>query len=175
MAEKVVGGLKWVKGEIAMTLRRVKGLVETYGKTSEPSALGDAVEALFEVRGVLLALQLTLPARLVDEMQRLCDAMAERRVRSPGEAAEAMMLALIQLPSHLDRLDAGAEVLPLSLWPTINDLRESRGAPPLTPAELLVPGSVLAMEDEDLPPEALEALAAALRKVRPHFHRHLVD
>jgi len=175
MAEKVVGGLKWVKGEIAMTLRRVRGLVETYGQTSEPSALSDAVEALFEVRGVLLALQLTLPARLVDEMQRLCDAMAERRVRSPGEAAEAMMLALIQLPSHLDRLDAGAEVLPLSLWPTINDLRESRGAPPLTPAELLVPGSVLAMEDEDLPPEALEALAAALRKVRPHFHRHLVD
>ena len=175
MAEKVVGGLKWVKGEIATTLRRVRGLVEAFGQTSEPSTLGDAVEALFEVRGVLLALQLTLPARLVDEMQRLCDAMAERRVRSPKEAAEAMMLALIQLPSHLDRLDAGAEVPPLSLWPTINDLRESRGAPPLTPAELLVPGSVLAMEDDDLPPEALEALAAALRKVRPHFHRHLVD
>jgi len=175
MAEKVVGGLKWVKAEIAATLRRVRGLVEVYGRTSEPIALGDAVDALFEVRGVLLALQLILPARLVDEMQRLCDAMAERRVRSPKEAAEAMMLALIQLPSHLDRLDAGADLPPLSLWPTINDLRESRGAPPLTPAELLVPGSVLAAEDEELPAEALEALAVALRKVRPHFHRHLVD
>ncbi len=89
--------------------------MEAYGQTSKPGALGDAVEALFEVRGVLLALQLTLPACLVDEMQRLCDAMAERRVCSPKEAAEAMMLALIQLPSHLDRLDAGAEVPPLSL------------------------------------------------------------
>ncbi len=175
MAEKVVGGLKWVKSEIAATLRRVTERVEAYGQTSEPGSLADAVDALFEVRGVLLALQLTLPARLVDEMQRLCDAMAEGRVRSPKEAAEAMMLALIQLPNHLDRLDLGGAIDPLSLWPAINDLRASRGASPLTQAELLVPGSVLAEEEEDLPPEALEALTAVFRKVRPHFHRDLVE
>ena len=175
MAEKVVGGLKWVKSEIAATLRRVTERVEAYGQTSESGSLGDAVDALFEIRGVLLALQLTLPARLVDEMQRLCDAMAGDRVRSPKEAAEAMMLALIQLPNHLDRLDVGVASDPLSLWPTINDLRASRGAPPLTQAELLVPGSVLAEEEEDLPSEALEALTAVFRKVRPHFHRDLVE
>ncbi|WP_020504684.1 hybrid sensor histidine kinase/response regulator [Lamprocystis purpurea] len=175
MAEKVVGGLKWVKSEIAATLRRVTERVEVYGQTSESGSLGDAVDALFEIRGVLLALQLTLPARLADEMQRLCDAMAEDRVRSPKEAAEAMMLALIQLPNHLDRLDVGVASDPLSLWPTINDLRASRGAPPLTQAELLVPGSVLAEEEEDLPSEALEALTAVFRKVRPHFHRDLVE
>ena len=175
MAEKVVGGLKWVKGEIAVTLRRVTGLVDAYRQTDEPASLGDAADALFEVRGVLLALQIGLPARLVDEMQRLCDAMGGRRVRSPKEAAEALMLALIQLPNHLDQLDAATDLPPLSLWPIINDLRESRGAPPLTAAELLVPGSVLAEEEEDLPPEALEALTAVFRKVRPHFHRDLVS
>ncbi|MBV5272653.1 MAG: hypothetical protein JZU52_03075 [Lamprocystis purpurea] len=61
MAEKVVGGLKWVKSEIAATLRRVTERVEVYGQTSESGSLGDAVDALFEIRGVLLALQLTLP------------------------------------------------------------------------------------------------------------------
>ena len=175
MAETVVGGLKWVKGEIAVTLRRITDLVDAYGQTGEPVSLGDSADALFEVRGVLLALQLGLPARLVDEMQRLCEAMGDRRVRSPKEAAEALMLALIQLPNHLDQLDAATDPPPLSLWPLINDLRESRGAPPLTAAELLVPGSVLAEEEEDLPPEALEALTAVFRKVRPHFHRDLVD
>lgn len=158
-----------------MTLRRVRGLLETFARGGEPADLAEAIDALFEVRGVLLALQLTLPARLVDEMQRLCDAMAEHRVPSPNEAVEALLLAQVQLSGHLEQLDAGAEVPPLSLWPTINDLRASRGAPPVTPAELLVPGSVLAAEEEDLSPEALEVLGAALRKVRPHFHRHLVE
>lgn len=175
MAEQVIGGLKWVKGEIAMTLRRVRGQVERFARGGAPADLAEAIDALFEVRGVLLALQLALPARLVDEMQRLCDAMAEQRVPSPNEAVEALLLALVQLPGHLDQLDAGAEVPPLGLWPTINDLRASRGAPPVTPAELLVPGSVLAVEEEELSPEALEALGVALRKVRPHFHRHLVE
>ncbi len=175
MSEKVVGGLKWVKGEIALTLRRVRDLVEDYGRSGERHSLSDAVEALFEVRGVLLALQLTLPARLVEEMQRLAEAMADGSAKSPQESAEALMLALIQLPNHLERLDAGIDVGPLSLWPAINDLRESRGVPPLSQAELLVPASVLAEEDDELPSEALEAIGGVLRKVRPHFHRNLVE
>jgi chemosensory pili system protein ChpA (sensor histidine kinase/response regulator) len=149
MAEKVVGGLKWVKGEIALTLRRVRDLLEEHGSTGERHSLDEALAALLEVRGVLLALQLAMPARLVEEMQRLVEALAEGSVRSPRESAEALMLALIQLPNHLERLDTGTEPGPLTLWPIINDLRESRGAPPITPAELLVPASVLA-EGEDL-------------------------
>ncbi len=176
MAEKVVGGLKWVKGEIATTLRRVRDLVETYGASGDPAVLKDAVESLFEIRGVLLALQLHLPARLAEEMQRLADAMVSGTVRNPKEAAEAMMLALIQLPDHLDRLDAGVALPPLNLWPTINDLRASRGTAPLSQAELLVPASVLAEDSADYPPsEALDALATDIRKVRPHFHRHLLE
>lgn len=176
MAEKVVGGLKWVSGEIGATLRRVRDLVETHGRSGDPARMKEAVDALLEVRGVLMALELTLPARLAEEMQRLAEALGEGRVPSPEGAAEALMLALIQLPNHLDRLEAGAELPPLTLWPTINDLRASRGAPALTQAELLVPGSVLAEDtDSELTPEALEVLGGVIRKVRPHFHRHLLD
>jgi chemosensory pili system protein ChpA (sensor histidine kinase/response regulator) len=176
MAEKAVGGLKWVSGEIAATLRRVRDLVEAHGVSGEPARMKEAVNALLEVRGVLMALQLTLPARLAEEMQRLAEALAEGRTPSREGAAEALMLALIQLPNHLDRMEAGAELPPLTLWPAINDLRESRGAPALTQAELLVPGSVLAEDTEsELTPEALESLAGVIRKVRPHFHRHLLD
>lgn len=176
MAEKVVGGLKWVKGEIAATLRRARDLVEAHGSRGDPVRMRQAADALLEVRGVLMALELSLPACLAEEMQRLAEALAEGQVQSPEGAAEALMLALIQLPNHLDRLESGAELPPLLLLPTINDLRESRGVLPLTQAELLVPGSVLAEDaDADPTPEALEALAGVIRKVRPHFHRHLLE
>lgn len=175
MADKVIGGLKWVKGEIALTLRRVRHLAEDYGATGERESLQDAPEVLLEIRGVLLALQLALPARLVEEMQRLVEAMSKGAVRSPRESAEALMLALIQLPDHLDRLEAGSGVSPLALWPIINDLRESRGAAPLTQAELLVPGSVLTEDDDERSPEAAEAVGAIFRKMRPRFHRCLVQ
>ena len=179
MVEKVGGGLRWVKGEIATTLRRVTDLMDAYGQTGEPAALGDAVEALFEVRGVLLALELTGPASLVEEMQHLCDAMADRAVGSVQAATEAMMLALIQLPNHLDRLDAGAVPPRVSLLPTINDLRNARDAAPLDAAQWLGPGAVLAQDEATAtapaPPPTLGPLNALFRKVRPHFHRDLVE
>ena len=176
MVEKVVGGLKWVKGEIAATLRRVRDLVESQGSRVDAARMGEVVTGLLEVRGVLMALELALPARLAEEMQRLAEGLRDGQVPNPDGAAEALMLALIQLPNHLDSLESGVELSPLSLWPAINDLRESRGASPLTQAELLVPASVLAQDAELEPaPEAIEALGGVIRKVRPHFHRHLLE
>ncbi len=176
MAEKVVGGLKWVRGEIAVALRRVRDLVETYGASGDPAGLKEAVDALLEVRGVLLALQLNLPARLAEEMQRLADAMFNASVHSPKASAETMMLALILLPDYLDRLDAGTAPPPRSLWTAINKLRESRSVPPLSQDELLVPELMVTEDSGDAPPpEALDALGSDIRKVRPLFHRHLVE
>lgn len=169
------GGLRWVKGEIDSTLRRVRDAVDAYADSANPAGLSHAVNALFEVRGVLLALQLAMPARLVDEMRQLCESIADGSVPDGKEAVEAMTLALIQLTSYLDRVHAGTTDAPLGLWPTINDLRETRGAAPLSQAELLVPGSVLVGEGEDLSPEAMQALTSVLRKVRPLFHKHLVQ
>ena len=95
MAEKVVGGLKWVKGEIASTLRRVRDLVEAQGTSGARAPMQEAAEALLEVRGVLLALELSLPARLAEEMQRLAEALGDGQVQSAEGAAEALLLALI--------------------------------------------------------------------------------
>ena len=176
MAEKVVGALKWVKGEIVATLRRVRDLVESCGSSGESAPMDEGAAALREVWGVLTALELALPAHLAKEMQCLAESIRDGQVPSHEGAAEALMLALIQLPSHLDRLDSDVEPPPLSLLPTINDLRASRGAPPLTQAEFLVPGSVLAADLESEPaPEALDSMGGAIRKVRPHFLRHLLE
>ena len=170
-----VGGLKWVKNEIVASLQRVRKWIETVVESGPGGPdLADAVTALNEVRGVLAALQLPGPMRLVEEMQELCEAIATESVASPPESAEALMLALIQLPDYLGRLQSGLPDAPLALLPAINDLRESRGAPPLSEAELLVPTTVLS-DTQGATPATRWALVRVAKKIRPHFHRYLLQ
>ncbi len=172
---KAVGGLKWVKGEISASLERVRARLEAFMDGSgRERDLDDAIAALSEVRGVLTALQLSGPARLAEEMQSLSEALADRKVAGVDEAAEALMLALIQLPDYLDKLQAGYADSPVALLPSINDLRASRGAAPRSEAELLVPPSVL-MDTEMLSAEIQDAFSRIAAKVRPHFHRCLIQ
>jgi chemosensory pili system protein ChpA (sensor histidine kinase/response regulator) len=170
---KVVGGLKWVKGELIDSLRRVRKQLEAFVAGGGSSDCGDGITVLYEVRGVLLALQMTAPARLTEEMQRLLERLVAGSLANPDEAAEALMLALVQLPHYLDEVDAGRGESPVTLLPSINDLRVSRGARALSAAQLVVPSSVLS-ELESPTPDALRALAAVAAKVRPHFHRYLL-
>lgn len=177
MAEKkVVEGLKWVKGEIAATLRPVRALVEAGGVSADPTA---AVQALEQVQGVLLALQLKAPARLAREMtllaERMRDGLAGENPADARSGTRAMGQALAQLNRHLDRLDAGFDDSPRSLWPIIDAVRAACDVQPLTPAEQLTFAAAAA--DGAFPgmPETLESLAESVRQVRPQYHRYLVE
>ena len=170
-----VSGLKWVKDEIVTSLQRVRGwLEELVERDGGQSHLNDAVTALSEVRGVLSALQLIGPARLTEEMQTVCEDLQAESLPNRDEAAEALMLALIQLPDYLDKLEAGQTDIPMVLLPSINDLRGSRGAAPLSEAELLVPASVLA-ESEMPVADVQRSLSRIASMVRPHFHLYLLQ
>ncbi len=174
MSEAVVGGLRWVKGEIGLALGRVTAIVESYGQGGDASRMDDAAEALHEVRGVLLALSLGVPARLAEEMEYLCDAAGEHRVDAPAAAAEALLLALIRLSAHLDQLDAGVQDPPDALWTAIDDLRSLHAVGPLDAVErarIAGPGG-----SRTAPvPADFEALAGVLRQMRPRFHRALLE
>lgn len=173
--KKVVGGLKWVKNEIGATLRPVRDLVAS-GAVHEPRTdLTPAVQALEQVHGVLLALQLTTPARLVDEMTRLAERISDAGVEIPPEATQVMGQALEQLASHLDRLDAGFDEPPLSLWSILNAVRGACDQLPLSHSELLHFAAVDRDGDSQWMPEELDILAEVMRQVRPQFHRHLVE
>jgi chemosensory pili system protein ChpA (sensor histidine kinase/response regulator) len=173
---KPVGGLRWVKGEIDASLQRVRRSLEAFAEEQGGEAvdLTDAVTALHEIRGVLIALELSGPARLVEEMEQHCETLESGDAANRGEVSEALMLALIQLPDYLEKLEAGQADAPLALLPAINDLRGSRGDRLLTEAELLVPTSVLA--DTEMPSlQVQKALARVAGKIRPHFHRYLLQ
>ncbi len=174
--KKVVGGLKWVKNEIGATLRPVRDLVAAGAVAHEPQMdLTPAVEALEQVHGVLLALQLTTPARLVNEMTRLAERISDVDVEIPSETIQVMGQALDQLTSHLDRLDAGFDEPPLSLWTILNEVRGACDQLPLSHSELLNFAAVDRDGDSQWVPEELDILAEVMRQVRPQFHRHLVE
>ncbi len=169
-----VGGLKWVKSELIDSLRRVRAQLEALIASEGQADCRDAIGALYEVRGVLSALELIAPARLAEEMQRLLERLADGSLSNQDEAAEALMLALIQLPNYLNRLEAGNADPPVILLPSINDLRVSRGIRPLKAAELFAPSPGLAGQQTPTP-EVLSALASVVAKVRPHYHRYLLQ
>lgn len=161
------GGLKWVKRDIIAGLERV-GRAATGDE--EP---GDAVTALFEVRGMLLALPLPAAALLAEEMQRCCEALAGAAPEAAAPAREPLGRALPHLRDYIESIDAGERDEPLRLLDPINVLRTARSSPPVSAAELLLPASVPAPFE---PPssETLQTLTRIARKVRPHFHRSLV-
>lgn len=176
MADKqLIGGLKWVKGEIGATLRPVRDLVAAGVDFDVETELALVLKSLDQVQGVLLALRLTTPARLVEEMRRLAECLEETEPEHYTEAGVVLGQALDQLDSHLDRLDAGFEEPPLSLWTIINALRSARDQLPLTRSELMR----FAISDQDghsqWIPEELDILAEVIRQIRPQFHRHLVE
>jgi chemosensory pili system protein ChpA (sensor histidine kinase/response regulator) len=171
---RAVGGLKWVKGELIESLRRVRAQLEALIASGGQEDCREGIAALYEVRGVLSALELTAPARLAEEMQRLLEGLAAGSLPNRDEAAEALMLALIQLPNYLDRLEAGRADPPVILLPSINDLRVSRGTRPLKAAELLAPSPALVGQQTPTP-EVLSSLASVVVKVRPHYHRYLLQ
>lgn len=172
--KKVVDGLKWVKGEIIATLRPIRDLVETIGASASPPEMTGVVPALDQVHGVLLALQLPTPARLVQEMRQLAERMSDTNGEALAQSATVMGQALAQLSTHLDRLDAGLDEPPLSLWSIINEVRAACDNLPLSHSELLAFAAV-DTGDSQWVPEALDILAAVMRQVRPQFHRHLVE
>ncbi|NBC15006.1 MAG: hypothetical protein GVY09_17045, partial [Gammaproteobacteria bacterium] len=168
MAEqRSTNGSDWVREEILASLARVGSLLREGGDT------GEAVTLLFEMRAMLMARPLPAAALLAEEMQRTCEQILKDATVDAGQARAALSSAIAQLTDQLRPGDAGEPPDPLALLPSINDLRHARGVPPLSPADLLIPSSVLA-QSEPVAPDSLAALVRLSLKVRPHFHRYLV-
>jgi chemosensory pili system protein ChpA (sensor histidine kinase/response regulator) len=161
------GGLKWVRDELLANLDKIGVQV------GEGADVGDTITLLFEMRAVLMALPFPAAAMLAEEMQRTCEQMTKEATLDAEQARQSVLLAGVQLGDYLRRKDSAARRDPLELLGNINDLRHSRGVPPISAAELLVPASVLRQGDQ-LPAESLDSLVRLALRVRPHFHRYLV-
>ena len=73
--------------------------------------------------------QLYGAAMLAEEMEQVSRAIHSNQVRRKAEAAEALMLSLVQLPDYLEKLQAGGRDMPLVIMPLAQRPAGHQGRP----------------------------------------------
>src|SRR5215469_14737572 len=131
MPEVASQTLDLVGREVNATLAETRASLETYVEQPDNVALLERCKTdLHQVQGVLRMLEIYGAALLAEEMehvaQYLLDTVDERK--GQAESLDALMRALVQLPSYLARV----------LLPLLNDLRAVRGHSLLSEGTLLL-------------------------------------
>src|SRR5258708_12812268 len=127
--------------EVNATLAEARGALETYVEQPDNVQLLErCAQDLHQVQGVLRVLEIYGAALVAEEMedvaQYLVATHSERK--SQAESLDALMRAMVQLPSYLERVLAGGRDLALVLLPLLNDLRAVRGNALLSEGTLLL-------------------------------------
>src|SRR5450755_1324097 len=141
MADVASQTFEFVGRELNASLVEARTALENYVEQPENFALLErCARELHQVQGVLKVLEIYGAALLTEEMEHvaryLLASAAERR--SQAESLDALMRAMVQLPSYLERVLAGGRDLALVLLPLLNDLRAVRGSSLLSEGTLLV-------------------------------------
>src|ERR1700739_3928871 len=143
--------------EINATLAEARGALESYVEQPDNAALLEVcARDLHQVEGVLRVLEIYGCALLTEEMehvaQYLLSTHSERK--SQAESLDALMRAMVQLPSYLERVLAGGRALARVLLPLLNDLRAVRGHALLSEGTLLL---LNLKSDKQAQPQAITA------------------
>ncbi|MGH8276180.1 MAG: hypothetical protein ACRETH_05745, partial [Steroidobacteraceae bacterium] len=164
--------LDLVGREVNATLTEARGALENYVEQPDNVALLErCAQELHLVQGALRVLEIYGAALLAEEMEHVAQyllATASER-KGQAESLDALMRAMVQLPSYLERVLAGGRDLALVLLPLLNDLRAVRGNALLSEGTLLLlnlksdkqPQPVAATAGE--PPMTVEQWARRLR------------
>ena len=171
--------LKWVREEVNKTLDQARQALEAYAENAEDSTqIRFCASALHQVRGTLQMLEFYGAALFAEEMEYLAEAIAEAKVKNPPRAQEVLMGTILQLPTYLERVQAGQRDLPVVLLPLLNDLRSSRGETLLSESAIFTPTlhGVQTPVRPALPdqPHNSEEYKEFAKKLRHHYQRGLL-
>src|SRR5467141_3125612 len=141
MPEVASQTLDIVGRELNTTLAEARTALENYVEQPDNVTLLErCAQELHQVQGVLRLLEIYGAALLAEEMEQVASyrlATATER-KSQAESLDALMRAMVQLPSYLERVLAGGRDLALVLLPLLNDLRAVRGNALLSEGTLLL-------------------------------------
>ncbi|MGE0115938.1 MAG: Hpt domain-containing protein [Steroidobacteraceae bacterium] len=141
MSEVSTQTLHVVARELNNELNDARAALELFGEQQDQvEVLAKCREHLRQVRGALRLVEVFGAALLVEEMEQLAqyliDNIAEQRHLAEG--LDALMRAMVQLPTYLERVLGGGRDMALVLLPLLNDLRAVRGYPLLSEGTLLL-------------------------------------
>ncbi|HKR37446.1 MAG TPA: Hpt domain-containing protein [Steroidobacteraceae bacterium] len=141
MAELSSQTLHIVARELNSELNDARTALEAFGEQQDNVALlRKCGEHLRSVHGALRIAEVYGAALLAEEMGQvaryLIDNFGERRHLAEG--LDALMRAMVQLPTYLERVMSGGRDMALVLLPLLNDLRAVRGHALLSEGTLLL-------------------------------------
>ena len=170
------GALNWVKGELDETIRQARCALEAFvEQPAENSTILSCIKDIHQVQGILHMVQLYGPAMLAEEMELVAVALKDNKVRQLEDAAEALMLALIQFPDYLEKLQGGEPDIPLVILPLMNDLRAARDASLLSEAALFSPVLEGTQVVDRIDGEINQQLPDIARRIRHRYHLGLLN
>ena len=164
-----------VAKELTATLNEARASLESYAERSDqPAFLEKCAEQLHLAHGVLRLVEVYGAALLAEEMEHVTRYLlsAGNDQKRHGDGLDALMRAMVQLPTYLERVLSGGRDLALVLLPLLNDLRSVRGSPLLSEGTLLL---LNLKSDQPAQPQAQrqdeQAISVAqwARRLRPRF------
>lgn len=169
-----------VARELTSELNEARAALETFGEQQDNLALlRKCGEHLHSVHGALRVAEVYGAALLAEEMGQvlryLIDNFAERRHLAEG--LDALMRAMVQLPTYLERVLSGGRDMALILLPLLNDLRAVRGHALLSEGTLLLLNLSSDQQANPVPAASGEAaltVAQWARKLRPRYQLGLL-
>ncbi|MEJ0006569.1 MAG: Hpt domain-containing protein [Steroidobacteraceae bacterium] len=180
MSEVAIQSFEHVGRELNLTLGEARAALESYVEQPENvSLLNRTAAELHQVQGVLKVLEIYGAALLAEEMEHVARYLVASagEQKNQAESLDALMRAMVQLPSYLERVLAGGRDLALILLPLLNDLRAVRGSSLLSEGTLLL---LNLKSDRQAQPAATAVGEAPLtleqwaRRLRPRFQLGLV-
>jgi len=163
-----------VAKELATTLNEARTALETYAERSDQIVfLEKCADQLHLAHGVLQMVEVYGAALLAEEMEQVTRYLlaANHDQKRQIEGLDALMRAMVQLPTYLERVLSGGRDLALVLLPLLNDLRSIRGSPLLSEGTLLL---LNLKSDQPAQPQAQQGepplnVAQWARRLRPRF------
>src|ERR1700761_3913933 len=168
-----------VAKELATTLNDARAALEAYAERPDQRPLLEkCADLLHSAHGVLRLVEVYGAALLAEEMEHVT-----RYLLSSGndqkrqiDGLDALMRAMVQLPTYLERVMSGGRDLALILLPLLNDLRSVRGSPLLSEGTLLL---LNLRSDEPAQPQIHRpgeqiSVAQWARRLRPRFQLGLL-
>jgi chemosensory pili system protein ChpA (sensor histidine kinase/response regulator) len=138
--------LNWVKGELDETLKQARQALEAYvDDPADSSLMSFCATYLHQAQGTLRMVELYGAAMVIEEMERLAEALLADSVKQRDEAYSVLMRGMVQLPDYLERVQSGHKDIPIVLLPLLNDLRACRGEKLLTDSVLFAPDLSIAL------------------------------
>jgi chemosensory pili system protein ChpA (sensor histidine kinase/response regulator) len=167
-----------VAKELAVTLGEARTALETYAERGDQLGMLEKCADLLHVsHGVLRLVEVYGAALLAEEMEQVTRYLLDAAADGPGsdekrhsDGLDALMRAMVQLPTYLERVLSGGRDLALVLLPLLNDLRSVRGSPLLSEGTLLLLN--LKSDQPAQPQETRESpilVAQWARRLRPRF------